>query len=204
MAAYSGKNGWHRILHCVAAICTTMLSVSAGAQDAPPADAAAGQDHVVSADPVSAAREVFDQWIGAFRRGDYGTQWTFNDPRKRYWVKRDRWSKMMKRSVRQHGEISEFEIYAASPATAEQLPCTEQGHCFRKEVDYVLFMIRSRYDGDEQPQQPEWTVMSMSDEGWRYAGGTFPFHPVGETGVLLDRDDEKRYRSMKSQGNSRR
>ncbi len=145
-------------------------------------------------DSVTLAKEVFDQWIAAFRAGEYAAQWQLVDPRMRYWVKKDRYVKQMQRSARRRGEIESFSIEHALPVSAEQIPCTEQRHCFRKGVKYVMFVIRSRYKGRSQPPQPEYAVMSLSEEGWRYGGGTFPFRPMGETAVLLDEIDDARYR----------
>lgn len=170
-------------------------SAIASAQEADEQAPLQTADLPADSDKVAAARTVFDEWIEAYQTGEYETQWLLNDPRKRYWVKEDRWSKAMRRSARRRGDIAEYDIYASFPVEAEQIPCTEQGHCFRKGVEYVMFLIRSRYEGRNQPPQPEFAVMSMSEEGWRYAGGTFPFHPMGETSVLLDERDEARYRN---------
>lgn len=66
------------------------------------------------------------------------------------------------------------------------------GHCYRKGVTYAVFILQTVY-ALKPVAQPEFAVMSLSDEGWRFAGGTFPATAMGETGVLLDGLDEKRF-----------
>lgn len=90
--------------------------------------------------------------------------------------------------------MTHYEITGSAPVTAAQLPCTEQGHCFRKHLKYYLIMIKSEYAG-EKPPQPEYVVMAKSKNTWRFGGGTFPNRPMGETSVILDRQDEARYRA---------
>ena len=151
----------------------------------------------VTADPViDAARAAFLQWADAFRAGAFRTQWLLTHPGIRYWRSHGRWSRAMRTSQRRTGGLAGFGIDKTLRVRASQIPCTEHGHCFREGVDYVLFTIRSRYYGAKQPPQPEYAVMAMSDEGWRFAGGTFPFRPLGETAVLLDAADERRYRAL--------
>lgn len=48
---------------------------------------------------------------------------------------------------------------------------------------------------------PEFAVISMSDEGWRWAVGIFPATALGETAVLLDDADEKRFRDIQRSRN---
>ena len=152
--------------------------------------------HASQRAPIRDAHAAFIQWIGAFEAGDYGMQWRLTHPRMRYWVRQSRWVRGMQRSHRRTGGLQRYVIDKAFEVAADQIPCTEQGHCFRKGVPYVLFMIRSQY-GRQQPPQPEYVVMGMSARRWRFAGGTFPFRPLGETAVLLDEKDEERYRNMR-------
>lgn len=145
---------------------------------------------------IDAARAAFLQWADAFRAGAFRTQWLLTHPRIRYWRSAGRWSRGMRAAQRRTGGLAGFDIDRALRVSAAQIPCTEHGHCYREDVDYVLFTIRSRYHGARQPPQPEYAVMAMADEGWRFAGGTFPFRPLGETAVLLNAADERRYRAL--------
>ncbi len=72
------------------------------------------------------------------------------------------------------------------------LPCTEQKHCFHKDIRYVAFVIGSKYK-TASPPQPEYAVMAWSEEGWRFGGGTFLNRPLGETAVILTEKDERLY-----------
>lgn len=132
------------------------------------------------------------QFVAAYRQEDYRAQWDLVDPRKRRWIGRERWGKAMAQSRRRHGALTSWTIVEQAPVRAEQLPCTEMGHCYRKGVAYYVYFLRTTY-ASRQVAQPEFIVMSLSDEGWRFAGGTFPATAMGETGVLLDELDEKRF-----------
>lgn len=146
------------------------------------------------------AESRFHEFVSAYRGEDYLTQWRIVDPRMHYWVRADRWRKSMQQSRRRHGALVDLSVTHVLPVDAEQIPCTEMGHCFRKGVTYVLLMLRTRYERNQVPQ-PEFAVMSMSDEGWRWAGGTFPATALGETAVLLDDADENRFRAMQRRQN---
>lgn len=99
----------------------------------------------------------------------------------------------MTKAARRDGPLLSYEIEASAPARAEDLPCTETGHCFREGVKYVFFLIRSDYEIAE-PKQPEFAVMAYSDEGWRFGGGTFLNRPLMETAVIMTVQDERRYK----------
>jgi hypothetical protein len=146
------------------------------------------------------AESRFREFVSAYQGKEYLAQWRIVDPRKRYWVRADRWRKSMQQSRRRHGALVDLSVTHVLPVDAEQIPCTEMGHCFRKGVTYVLLMLRSRYERKQVPQ-PEFAVMSMSEEGWRWAGGTFPATALGETAVLLDDADEKRFRAIQRSQN---
>lgn len=98
----------------------------------------------------------------------------------------------MKKAARRNGALLSYTIEGAAPADAESLPCTENRHCFREGIPYVVFRIRSAYEL-ATPAQPEFAVMALSDEGWRFGGGTFLNRPLGETAVIMTRQDEERY-----------
>lgn len=146
--------------------------------------------------PVLAdAERQFTQFVEAFRNADDRAHWKMLDPRKRRWIKLDRWRKQMAQARRRQGNIASVSIIERSLVQSHQLPCTEMGHCYRKGVTYAVFLLRTTYV-EKQVKQPEFAVMSWSDEGWRFAGGTFPATAMGETGVLLDDTDDKRFRAQ--------
>jgi hypothetical protein len=169
--------------------------VNAGAKDR-----LGSADAAVARDAQLDAEIRFREFATAYQGGDFLAQWRMVDPRMRYWVKTDRWRKSMLQSRRRHGALIDLSVTHVLPVDAAQIPCTEMGHCFRKGVPYVLLMLRTRYERKQVPQ-PEFAVMSMSDEGWRWAGGTFPATALGETAVLLDDADEKRFRAIQRSRN---
>jgi hypothetical protein len=142
---------------------------------------------------IREAFESFKVWQAAIQAEDYDQLWLLNDPRIRQWHDKKSWKKRIKTARKQTGAIVSSDIEAVSPVTASQLPCTEMGHCYRKDVQYVFILLRSTYE-TAAPAQPEYVVMAKSEEGWKFGGGTFPDTPMGETSVILDRKDEHRYR----------
>jgi hypothetical protein len=98
----------------------------------------------------------------------------------------------MTKARRKDGALTGYAIQAAAPIDAAKLPCTEMGHCYRRGIQYILFIISSTYE-KAAPAQPEYVAMSESDKGWRFGGGTFPNRPLGETAVILTEADERRY-----------
>jgi hypothetical protein len=145
-----------------------------------------------SAQDVEAAQTVLIEWISAYQEGQYNVQWSKTDPRIRRWHPKQRWRSWMRKAKKRNGRITSVKIYAKQPVHAKQLPCTEQGHCYRKDVPVILFMMRTQYE-KASPSQPEYVVMAKSKEGWKFGGGTFPNRPLGETAIILDRKDELRY-----------
>lgn len=141
---------------------------------------------------VEAAHAALQAWIAAFRAGDYAAQWRLTDPRLRRWTNLPRWRKAMGRAAHRNGGLLDYEVSGRAAVEARQLPCTEQGHCYRRDVPYVVFILRTRY-AKAAPAQPEYAAMALSDEGWRFGGGTLLNRPLGETAVMLSETDEQRY-----------
>lgn len=141
---------------------------------------------------VAAAREVLLAWTNAFRAADFDSQWLLTDPAIRRWHDRARWRRWMRAASRRNGALLEFALRNGVLAQAAQIPCTEQGHCYRSGVRYIVFLIQSRYER-ATPAQPEYAAMAWSVEGWRFGGGTFLNRPMGETSVILTEEDERRY-----------
>ena len=158
-------------------------------------DNGGSSQNIPSAKESEEALKVFQEWTKAFQAGDYEAQWYKTHHRIRFWQRKSKWARKMKASVAKTGALISFQITGSTPVTAAQLPCTEQGHCFRRHIQYHLFMVKSEYAG-ETPPQPEFVVMAKSKEGWRFGGGTFPNRPMGETSVILDKKDEARYRKL--------
>lgn len=144
-------------------------------------------------DDVAVATQVLAKWTAAYQTEDYDTQWALTDPRQRRWWDKKRWRKAMTKARRKDGALTGYTIKAVSPIDAAKLPCTEMGHCYRRGVQYVLFIVTSAYE-KAAPGQPEYAAMAKSEEGWRFGGGTFPNRPLGETAVILTEEDERRYR----------
>ncbi len=172
-------------MHSIAAALLAVF-VASGAASAKEPDAATPDD-------VAAAEATLIAWTTAFQAGDYHAQWRLTDARIRHWHDRKRWKGWMTKAATRNGALASYAIEASAPARAEDLPCTETGHCFRKGVKYVIFLIRSEYEIAE-PAQPEYAVMAFSDEGWRFGGGTFLNRPLGETSVIMTVQDERRYK----------
>lgn len=161
----------------------TAVAAAARAEDVP----------LATEDDVPVATQVLAQWAAAYQAQDYDTQWQLTDPRQRRWWDKKRWHKAMTKARRKDGPLISYTINAASPIDAAKLPCTEMGHCYRRGVQYILFIVTSAYE-KAAPTQPEYVAMAKSDEGWRFGGGTFPNRPLGETAVILTEGDERRYR----------
>lgn len=142
---------------------------------------------------METARNVLEEWTEAYKNRKFSQQWRLTDYRIRRWHDKKRWWGWMRRASRRSGKLVSYSIDRIVPLHATQVPCTEQGHCFRKDVQVIIITIKSRYE-KAKPPQPEYVVMAKSPEGWRFGGGTFPNRPLGETAVILDRKDEARYR----------
>lgn len=141
---------------------------------------------------LDAAYSSMAVWIEAYRAQDFATQWRMTDPRIRRWIDRRRWMRGLGRAFSLNGNLVEHVIANRAALGAERLPCTEQGHCFRPDVPYVIFFLRTRYE-IAAPPQPEFCVMARSSEGWRFGGGTLLNRPLGETAVIMTPQDERRY-----------
>ncbi|MBI1358987.1 MAG: hypothetical protein GC155_01755 [Alphaproteobacteria bacterium] len=165
-----------------------LLSLTGLAQ----ADETNGWPESATAGDLAAARQALEQWTEAYRAGDFDAQWSLTDPAIRRWKTKRRWNTGMKAASRRNGALQTYEIQRQSAVLASSLPCTEQRHCFHKDIRYVAFVIASTYK-TASPPQPEYAVMAWSEEGWRFGGGTFLNRPLGETAVILTEEDERLY-----------
>jgi hypothetical protein len=142
---------------------------------------------------ITAARQALDAWTQAYQTSDYDAQWRLTHPRIRHWRPRRLWRRTMIRAARQDGALLSYTVVGEAPVTAEQLPCTEQGHCYRPGIRYVMFTIRSVYE-NAAPPQPEYVAMAELDGDWYFGGGTFLNRPFGETSAIMTEADERRFR----------
>ncbi|MEZ5891860.1 MAG: hypothetical protein R3C58_01740 [Parvularculaceae bacterium] len=176
------------IMMALAVLCAFVISTSIALAS----DETGEWPESATQEDLLAARTAFIEWGTAYQNRDYGTQWRLTDKRIRRWFGQKRWTKSMLTAEKRTGELESFEILGQLAVKAEQLPCTEYRHCYRRRVCYVFFKIASRYS-IAAPPQPEYAVMAFSNEGWRFGGGTFPNRPLGETAVIMTEADEKRY-----------
>lgn len=147
-----------------------------------------------SAEDIEAARMALTAWAEAFRAGDFSEQWRMTHPRIRRWRPLRLWRRYMDRAARRDGEVLSYSIVGEAAVTADQLPCTEQGHRYRPGIRYVMFTIRSEY-AHATPPQPEYVAMAELDGEWFFGGGTFPNRPFGETSAIMTEADERRFRA---------
>ncbi len=158
-----------------------------------PADAQAIEAEAIPSTHVANARDALIEWIAAYQAGEYSDQWRLTHPRIRRWRPRRLWNRVMRRAARANGALLSYAITGQSEATAEQLPCTEQGHCYRPGNQYVLFTLTTEYEY-AAPPQPEYVAMALDGDQWVFGGGTMLNRPFGETSVIMTESDERRYR----------
>lgn len=139
---------------------------------------------------IAAAERVFDEWILAYQAQDFETQWRLVHPRVRTWYDKKRWRNAMKMSQRKGGELVVIKKDRIEAIPVEEIPCTEMGHCYRKDMQTVVIVTTIEYGKPPSPVQ-EYAIMANSDEGWRWGGGTILKLPMGETVVILNRRDER-------------
>jgi hypothetical protein len=143
-----------------------------------------------SAEQIAEAEGVFDEWILAYQAKDYGAQWRLIHPRIRTWYDKKRWRNAMQLSQRKGGELVVIKKDRIEAIPTEEIPCTEMGHCYRKDMQTVVIVTTIDYGKPPSPVQ-EYAIMANSDEGWRWGGGTILKLPMGETVVILNRRDER-------------
>ena len=170
-------------IFCCLAIAISLTATGAYADETP----------LATEDEVIEAYGVLREWIEAYREKDYNTQWLLTDSRIRRWHNKRRWRGWMSNAQKNNGALVSYMAESGAPIQAEELPCTEQGHCFRRDVQYIIYIMRTEYE-DAEPAQPEFAVMAKSGEGWKYGGGTLLNRPMGETSVIMTRQDEARYK----------
>jgi hypothetical protein len=139
---------------------------------------------------IEQAFNVFKQWTTLYQQEEYEKQRQLNHPRigtpKRYW------KKVMSKSNQKNGKLMSYDILAVSAIHTADIPCTELGHCYRKDMQVVIIFVNSHYEkiGDKNK---EYILMANHIDGWGWGGGTFLNIPFGESIVILDRNDVIKY-----------
>lgn len=180
------------IVHGTGIACLLLLSAPGTETASPAANQSQPPEGVPSAN-VSNAREALTAWIGAYQAGAYRDQWRLTHPRIRRWRPRGLWHRAMRNARRTDGALISYTILGQAEVTAEQLPCSEQGHCYRPGIEYVLFTLATEYE-NAAPPQPEYVAMALLGDQWYFGGGTLLNRPFGETSVIMTESDERRYR----------
>ena len=143
------------------------------------------------------AHEALISWIEAYQTGEYAEQWRLTHPRRRRGRPRRLWNRVMRNAQRNDGALLSYTIGGGAEVIADQLPCSEQGHCYRPGIDYVFFTVQTEYE-NAAPPQPEYVAMALSGDQWVFGGGTLLNRPFGETSVIMTESDERRYRPRAS------
>lgn len=140
---------------------------------------------------VEQAYSVFKEWTELYQQEEYAKQHKLNHPRtgtpKRLWIK------LHAKSTRKNGKLISYDTLAVSALHTSQLPCTEMGHCYRKDMQVVIIFVNSHYEniGDKNK---EFIIMANHRDGWGWGGGTFLNRPFGESIVIMDRADVNKYK----------
>ncbi len=136
------------------------------------------------------AVNVFREWTTLYQQEEYEKQRQLNHPRigtpERYW------EKVMSESNHKNGKLMSYDILGVSAIHTADIPCTELGHCYRKDMQVVIIMVDSHYKkiGDKNK---EYILMTNHIDGWGWGGGTFLNIPFGESIVIMDRNDVRKY-----------
>ncbi len=147
---------------------------------------------IASTGEVEKALKTLVLWIQNYQDKNYAGQYNLVHPLIQHYKDKKKWKKAMKKSLRVNGELLDYKILAVGATTPDKIPCTEMGHCYRKDIQVVLIFINSLYQ-KIGAKEKEYVVMANSSRGWRFGGGTFLNIPFGETMTILDRKDERRY-----------
>ena len=175
---------WYSLLALLLAMPTVLAATHANPKESP------SNVPLASAVQIAEAERVFDEWLSAYQAKDYGAQWSLIHPRIRTWYNKKRWRNAMKMSQRKGGELMAIKKDRIEAVPVEEIPCTEMGHCYRKDMQTVVIITTIEYGEPPSPVQ-EYAIMANSYEGWRWGGGTILKLPMGETVVILNRRDER-------------
>ncbi len=185
---------WHWVL-CVSILLNfaTLLTAQAEEQEAPKVDVP-----LATPEEVAEAERVFDEWIAAYQAKDFKKQWQLTHPRIRTYHDKKRFRDQMKKSQRRGGKLIGLKKNVVQAIPVESIPCTEMGHCYRRGMQTVVIIVTTEFSKPPTPME-EYAIMTNSDEGWRWGGGTVLKLPQGETATILDRRDENMVRTRVKQ-----
>jgi hypothetical protein len=141
---------------------------------------------------VKEAFDRFQSWTNLNQQNNFLEQYDLVHPRIQRYKNYPVWKKAMRKSLHRNGALLEYEVIALGAITTDKIPCTEMGHCYRKGMQTVMIFVNSLYEKLGEKNK-EYIIMTNSDQGWLFGGGTFLNVPFGETMGILDRVDEKRY-----------
>ena len=147
---------------------------------------------LASPEETRKALKVFEDWMKHYQERAFRKHYSYVHPRIRYYKSYKGWRKIMRKSVNKNGELIGYELVGFGPITADKIPCTEMGHCYRRDMQVVVIVVNSEYK-KIGIKEKELVIMANSVEGWRFGGGTVLNRPFGETLGILDRQDERRY-----------
>jgi hypothetical protein len=141
---------------------------------------------------VKQAFARFQAWTSLYQQKNYLEQYDLVHPRIQRYKNFSTWKKAMRKSQGKNGALLDYKLVALSAITPDRIPCTEMGHCYRKDMQTVMIILDSRYKKIGEKNK-EYVIMTNSDQGWLFGGGTFLNIPFGETMGILDRVDERKY-----------
>jgi hypothetical protein len=141
---------------------------------------------------VKEALGQFQNWTSLYQKKNYLEQYELVHPRIQRYKNYSVWKKAMNKSQHTNGALLEYRVVALGALTTDKIPCTEMGHCYRKDMQTVMIVVNSTYEKIGEKSK-EYVIMTNSDQGWLFGGGTFLNIPFGETMGILDRTDEKKY-----------
>jgi len=147
---------------------------------------------LASEEQVKEAFARFQTWAGLYQQENYLDQYELVHPRIQRYKNYRTWKKAMSKSQHKNGALLNYEVVALGAMTPDQIPCTEMGHCYRKDMQTVMIVVNSVYEKIGEKNR-EYVIMTNSDKGWLFGGGTILNIPFGETMGILDRVDEKKY-----------
>jgi hypothetical protein len=134
----------------------------------------------------------FQAWTSLYQQENYLEQYELVHPRIQRYKNYPVWKKAMNKSQHKNGALLEYDLVALSAISPADIPCTEMGHCYRKGMQAVIIVVNSVYEKIGEKNK-EYVIMTNSEAGWLFGGGTFLNIPFGETMGILDRADEKKY-----------
>ncbi len=95
---------------------------------------------------VKEAFARFQTWTSLYQQKNYLEQYELVHPRIQRYKNFSTWKKAMRKSQGKNGALLDYELVALSAITPDRIPCTEMGHCYRKDMQTVMIIVDSRYE----------------------------------------------------------